>query len=129
MKCILQYGPFVILGAVMLYFVFMIAKYGFRGMFFGGKIVRTLGEVPLKPRSGVRGNMKIHQVQTKDGIMFGLEVTSRSGFSADMTPLCLSPEEIPRLISLLSEAQEIAQQAPRTYSSKAADGLTGNAQE
>jgi len=77
------------------------------------RFVKTIGEVPLHPRAGATGSLRLHQIHTKDGLAFGIEVITRSGYSMDSTPLCIAPEQVPQLISLLSEAEDIAESGGR----------------
>jgi len=103
---VLKYGALIILGGGLLFSVYRFARFGFKGAFFGGKIRRTFGEVPLSPVNGLSGTVRIHEIEGSGGPHVGIEIVQKTLLSYGMIPITISRSDTVKLIKLLGEALE-----------------------
>ena len=84
--------------------IFSFLKHGsLRGMVFGSKIVRTIGE-PLEKRPGF-GYRAVRVHELLDG-KIGVELTAKRGRNTAISGFSVSRDEALRLIGYLQEACE-----------------------
>jgi hypothetical protein len=108
MATLLEYAPYVLLGVILVFIAYQVVTKGLKGATFGGKIVRTYGEIDLQPMGTLRGKLRIHEIAGDPESSIGIEVVHKSLLSYDMTPIRLHREDVTRLIELLGKALEAA---------------------
>jgi len=108
METLIQYAPYIILGVVFVFIAYRVATKGLKGATFGGKILRTYGEIDLEPIPMMRGKIRIHEIAGDPERSVGIEVVHKSLVSYDMTPIRLHRRDVLRLIELLGKAVQEA---------------------
>ena len=103
---VLKYGPFVVLGCGLLFFAYRVAKKGFKGALFGGRIRKTFGEIPLRPVNGPSGVVRVHEIAGKNEPHIGIEIVQKTILSYDMTPITISRDDAAAVIEILEQAVE-----------------------
>ncbi len=92
------------------FFVFLAFTKKGKGLFFGGAIIKTIGEKIGSKRGIISANVRVHVVKTKlpqpNTFQVGLELSQTSVASFQMTPITLSQREAGLLITMLQEAIE-----------------------
>jgi hypothetical protein len=77
-------------------------------MFFGGELVKTIGDKVGTRQGIINANVRVHIVKTKlpypNEFQVGLELSQTSFASFQMTPVTLSKKEASVLIDMLTEA-------------------------
>jgi hypothetical protein len=81
----------------------MVKHGGFKGAMFGANIEKTLGEVSGNGPRLVSLSLKVHELDGSPDKALGLEVTTTSVGSYQMTPVSLSLAEAKKLRDLLAE--------------------------
>ena len=100
-----EYLFFAVFGGIVLYLLYRIQKFGFKGAFFGARIVREVGEVQSAPIWLVNQKLRVHLLEAdQPNRAIGLELTQTAFMSWSMTPIALSLEESKKLISILQTA-------------------------
>ena len=79
--------------------IFRVVKYGgVRGMLYGSRIVRTIGEIQLEPRAGSTGVLRVHVLA--DGRVV-VERVSRSRLSSTLNGVPMDRASVAKLIDVL----------------------------
>ena len=59
-----EWMAFAVVAALLGYFGFRFFKYrGFRGAFYGSRLVRTVGELQLQPFLGISTKLRVHVLE------------------------------------------------------------------
>ena len=94
---------YVVFGAVVLYMAYQVfSKGGFKGVIFGSKILRTVGEIAVEKKGLLSQVIRVHALENG---RIGIELTSKAPLSISMTGFTLSPEQSVQLISHLQHAK------------------------
>jgi hypothetical protein len=106
-----QIGPFLF-GAMFLAVIAFMARGffkhgGFKGMMFGARIRRTVGEVEGARTSMMRAGLKVHALDGGPEKAVGVELVARSMASYQMMPVALSVPEARKLIAHLQAALDV----------------------
>ena len=71
-----------VIGLFVAYFVivliFQISRKGMRGMFFGGKVIKQLGEITLNSTSFTSQKLNVYEVDKKNEKHLGFEMISKA---------------------------------------------------
>jgi len=98
-----EYLIFAVFAFFALSFIYKIIKNGgFKGALFESRINKTIGEV-VESGKFIKSTLKIHQL---DNGKTGIELTSKTFGSFQITPLSLTKIETENLISLLKAAND-----------------------
>ena len=103
---VLKYGPWVVLASALLFIAYKVATRGFKGALFGGRILRTFGEIPLRPANGPSGVVRVHEIAGKNESHIGIEIVQKTILSYDMTPITISGQDTAALVKMLEQAME-----------------------
>ena len=94
---------FVPFAAIAAYFLYRFVKYGgFRGMIYGSKVARTIGEVELDRSYGVTTTLRVHVLEDEKIV---LEQSSRALLSGSISGTPMTPDQADRLADLLRRAR------------------------
>lgn len=94
---------FIILGFILIYFIYqVISKGGIKGALFGSKVIRTLGEIPLKESGFYRQYLRIHNLENGN---VGIELTSRAPFGFSMNGYSITKLQVDQLIIFLQNSK------------------------
>lgn len=76
-----------------------------RGVLFKAKTIRKVGEADGEPGTLVKSTINVYALQRdSDPKMIGIEISSKSFASFQITPIVMSGDEAKKLIVLLQEA-------------------------
>ncbi|MFW6031069.1 MAG: hypothetical protein ACOC9T_00640 [Myxococcota bacterium] len=94
----------LIAAGVLLYVVVRIVRYGgLKAAIFGGRIMRTAGEIKFR-KGAITRVVRVHTIDGDDGERVVIEHTSRTFLAFSMNPLPLTMDQAGQLIRLLEEA-------------------------
>lgn len=80
---------------------------GFKGMLFGARIRRTVGEVEGAKTLMMKAGLKVHALDGGPEKAIGVELVARSMASYQMMPVTLSVPEARKLIAHLQAAIDV----------------------
>jgi hypothetical protein len=109
-----EYLPFVVFGAVLIFFVFQLVKHrGFRGAMFGARIAKTIGELDLGRWRTIRMRVAVHCLEMRDvnAPAVGIELKLSTIGSFGMTPIPLTREAAISLAAMLTHAANASEVA------------------
>jgi len=99
---------FILIIVFIAFFIFLFFTKKGKGLFFGGELVKTIGEDVGSKRGIVNATVKVHVVKTKlpkpNKYQVGIELSQKSFASYQMTPITISTNEAKELIGMLEEA-------------------------
>ena len=98
--------PLIIIGAIILFFISRMVKYGgFKNALFGAKAIKTIGTVEASCVFASVTNLKIHRLQSnKKEKDIGVEIIKKNGTNINIAPITLSNSQAKKLIMLLQVA-------------------------
>lgn len=103
-----QIGPILFGAAFLAVVAYMgrgfIKHGGFKGMMFGARIRRTVGEVEGAKMAMMKTGLKVHALDGGPDKAIGLEFVAKSIASYQMMPVALSIPEAKKLISQIQAA-------------------------
>jgi len=106
----LSFVWFAVFGLVLLNIVYQVIKNrGLKGAMFGAPVARTVGELDLGGKWGVRTTVRVHVLEPREAALpqVGLELVTKSIASVSMRGIPLTPEQARSLSVYLSQAASL----------------------
>ena len=102
MDRISEYFPHIFIVACFAWVAYRaISNGGFRGMILGGRIDKTVGEIPLQNRGPGKHVLRVHRPQNGN---VAVEITSKAALGFHMTGFNLPKSDASKLAELLRDA-------------------------
>jgi hypothetical protein len=84
---------FVVFGAIVIFTVVRMFRFGFKGSMFGARILRTVGEVKAAGKSIGSMTIRVHLLDsTSPDRAIGVELVAKTPLSYQMLPISLSKD-------------------------------------